>query len=378
MTRIAPTLGNTLSQSGRSCGLITALCVLAACTGCFNETPAELAVWSEFLPLDELREHVPTLAEFETGLYLAVRPDDVEGDALWTFLKDAWAADVPVRLWLQLPEQGVWLNEENVTEHAAFARRLVELADEHEAPIEWLIFDLEPDFAYAEALRAAANSGNVQSLLDLLGGHLDAVAFEQATAAVHEIVTDLHDRNVNVMAVTLPWTIDDLADGDADLQDLFDTPLADIPWDQVAVMAYRPVFAELFGVPLSPGYVAGYARSLREAFGSRAHVAVGNISTAGRLVPPGYVDPFDVRRDVSAACSAGIDSMSLFSLDGMLEEGGVRRWLESATTPTPRIPYLDPLADLLRVGLNWADRLIDRFRSEEKRHDTEPGRCGTQ
>jgi len=334
------------------------LLALGSCIGCLNEPPGELAVWSEFLPYGEVREHLDALAEFSAELYLRVRPDDL-GEKLWTLLGDAEARGVPVRLWLQLPEQGVWLNEGNIAEFGEFAELLLTEAEANDVDVDWLIFDLEPGLAYAQALRSAAAVGDADGLLRLLAEHRDLELFESASATLRALVSELHGRGVYVMAATLPWTIDDLYDGDPDLQDIFDTPLVETLWDQVSVMAYRPVFAELFGVPLSPGYVKGYARSVLAAFGRNAQVAIGNIGHAGLLVPQGYTDPADVYADICAVRSGGIESVSLFSLDGMVLEGGTVHWLMAASLPTPRIPWWDPATGMLRVVLQCLDRFAD-------------------
>jgi hypothetical protein len=342
----------------RKGGLLASVTPLLGCFGCLYEPPAELGVWSEFLPPAEVGAHVPVLAQFDAELYLAVRPEDLN-DELWALLRETAAAGVAVRPWLQLPEHGVWLNEWNISEFSEFARQFLDGVVENDLAIDWLIFDLEPGLVYAEALRNAAAAGGLEALLDLVAAHRDVEEFETASTRLRELVDELHARDVRVMVATLPWTIDDLGDSDTDFQDVFDTPLADVPWDQVSVMVYRPVFAELFGVPLSPGYVASYARSVRAAFGPNAQVAIGNISTPGRLVPPGYADPVAVRLDVSAARSTGIDSVSVFSLDGMVVAGGPERWLAAAAAPTPRLWLPDPVTGLIRSVLNWLDRAAD-------------------
>ena len=161
------------------------------------------------------------------------------------------------------------------------------------------------------------------------------------------------------MAVTLPWTIDDLADNDPDLQDLFDTPLTGIRWDQVSVILYRPALSDLLGVPLLPGYVAQYAAAMETQFGNSAQVALGNISTPGLLIAPGYTNPHDLVLDVSAARSVGINNVSLYSLDGMLLEGGPERWLAAASVPTMAYSFPDPLAIAVRLVFAFLDRAYD-------------------
>jgi hypothetical protein len=338
----------------RSAGV--ALLLIIVGPGCVREPADELAVWREFLPYADVGKQLETLSNYAVDLYLRVRPDDV-GAPLWDLLETSASRGVRLRLWLQMPEVGTWLNERNVAEFGGFANELLDRAADNGIAIEWLIFDMEPDFAYAEALRRAAAAAP-DDLLPLLMDHHDPGRFESATSDLRGLIDRLHARGVRIMVATLPWTIDDLYDRDAGLQDLFDTPLANLPWDQVCVMTYRPVFSELFATPLSPQFVASYARSVRDLFGPTAQVAIGNIGTPGLLVPVGYGNPMDVRADIAAARSAGVESISLFSLDGMLIEGGPDRWLEAADGPTWWSRSLDPATGRLRLALQWLDRLF--------------------
>ncbi|MCZ6682816.1 MAG: hypothetical protein O7B26_06500 [Planctomycetota bacterium] len=339
-------------------GFFSLLILHPAVCGCFNDPVEQLAVWSEFLTLDEVREHLPVLAEHGADLYLAVRPDDLN-DALRAFLVDAESAGVAVRPWLQLPEMGIWLNEDNAAEFRAFSGLFLDWADANGIAVEWLIYDIEPAFDYAVALAQAASNGEIGAVIELVLSHRDPARYRAALATMQDMVGDVHARGVRAMAVTLPWIIDDLSDGDPDIQDLFDTPFADIPWDEISVILYRETFEAFFGLPLSPGFVARYAESIHRRYGEDAQVAIGTISGPGLLTAPGYTDPFDVSLDVSAARSAGIRSVSLFSLDGMILAGGVERWLAAASGSTLHYAYPDPFASLIRLGFGGLDALLN-------------------
>jgi hypothetical protein len=331
-----------------------------AVAGCvpFEEPIGSLAVWSEFLSPNDVRREVPVLAEYDADLYLAVRPDDL-GDDLAELMRDAAASGVIVRPWLQLPGDGIWLNEENARAFADFTWSFLAWARDSDAPVEWIIFDLEPSYDYAQQLREAAEANGLGSVVELLLSHADAGEFEAARQVIGDLVGQLHGMNVKAMAVTLPWTIDDLDDADADLQDLFDTPLAGIDWDAVSVIVYRPVFSELLGIRLPPGYVASYARSMVMRFGDRGQVAVGNISTPGYLLPPGYDDPSGIVRDVAAARSAGANDVSVYSLDGMVLTGATEAWLAAASTKLRGPPVGDPVTALIRGALHLFDAVIN-------------------
>ncbi len=331
--------------------------VVLGLVACVNSPPGEVGVWSEFLPADEVQDSLETLAAYDADLYLAVEPATIDA-SLWALCAEARAAGVGVRLWPQLPERGIWLNEQNIADFAAFTETLIDAAAHEEIAIEWIILDIEPALAYAEMLRAAAASG-LPDLIDLLGDHRDRAAFAAAQIQLQALVDALHARGVKVMAVTLPWTVDDLGDGDPDIQDVFDTPLAGPEWDQVCVMVYRPTFSDFFGVDLPPDYVGSYARTARQVFGPNAQVAIGNIGTRGRVLAPGYTSPTDIVRDVAAARAAGLTSISVYSLDGMIASGNPEPWLAAAAGVTPRTFCVDPVTALLRFALRGLDSAAD-------------------
>lgn len=327
-----------------------AFALLAACTA---KPPSHLAVWSETLAYPQIAAELPTLAEFNADLYLAVRPDALD-DSLWSLLRAAADHGVAVRPWLLMPDEGVWLNENNITAFADFAHRFLDQAAAAGVPIDWLIFDIEPPFDLAESL--SADSNDPLALIAQLVEQADAAAFSSATAELQNLVAGLQGRNVRVMAVILPWIVDDLRDGDNDLQDLFNTPFADVPWDEVSVIVYRPTLGELFGVPLPPEFVGRYAEDARRLFGERASLALGNVGSPGLLVTPGYENPPPLLDDAAAAALAGVDRVSVYSLEGMIEQGGLRRWLLALTTPPPLLPGLfAPQVDALRTLIAAGD-----------------------
>jgi hypothetical protein len=334
--------------------IVVAIC--AAVGGCINSPPAEVGVWSEFLPYADVQTELTTLAAYDADLYVAVTPDTL-GDALWELCNAARAAGVDVRLWLQLPAQGVWLNEENIGDFVRFTGTVLDAAVTAGVPVEWLIFDLEPALAYAETLRDTI-ARDPAALLSLLGEHRDPAAFVAAQGELRALVDTLHDRDVQVMAVTLPWIVDDLLDGDVDIQDIFDPPLAGLPWDQVCVMVYRPTFAEMLGVELCPGFVGSYARRCARftggcAGGDRERGAAGVAGGAGvrgaRATGGGRRRGTIRGRDEYQRVCAGRHGR------------GWRRaaWLAAVAGETPRVIDTDPLTGLLRQGIGWWDRAAD-------------------
>jgi hypothetical protein len=311
------------------------------------------------LPHGEVANQLPVLARHQATLYLKVEPADLNA-GLVDLIDSAGRHGVAVRYWLQLPDNGIWLNENNVAGFQSFALEFLGWTTANHVAADWLIFDLEPAREDADTLFAAAMSGDLAALVDLLGDRRDPARFEAARQSLSELVDALHARGVRVMAVTLPWIIDDRNDGDTDIQDVFNVPFEGVHWDEVSVMTYRPTFGDIFGIDLPPGYVARYATTVRERFGDRAEVAIGNIGSAGRFVSPGYHDPGQLTPDVSAALSVGVRRISVFGLDGMVEHGDVDAWLSAARAPSIQRPHYDVPSVAIRAGINLLDGVANQ------------------
>ncbi len=342
-----------MMQSTLAAGVVGALLSLLA--GCSAPPPRNIAVWSEFLPYDRVQQELPELADFGASLYVAVRPDGV-GDPLWSLMRAASDLGVSVRPWLLLPDKGVWMHEQNIQDFDAFADDFLNQAASAGVQVDWIIFDLEPSIDLAINLTQEAD--NQADLFTYLADQANHTSFIVARTRLQLLVDKLHNRKIKVMAATLPWIIDDLGDGDPDLQDLFNTPLADIPWDEVSVMAYRPAWSDLFRLPFTPAFVARYAAQAKRFYGDRAEVAIGHVGTPGLLVQPGYLIPSPLVEDATAVAMSGVDRISIYSLDGLLEQGGSRRWLSALRKPATLRPNLfNPMLDLFAIIINSGDRL---------------------
>lgn len=289
---------------------------VGACGYPFPDTyETDRAVRSEHLDHAYVEVELPSLAEHELELIVAIGPAHVRTGALESLLLSARRRGVPVRAWLVLDEaDGYWANESN----------LAALRDHVDAFWSWnrrgklgvtrIVVEMAPPLAQRDEIAAAVAEGRIADAIPTLMANRDPEAFAGARADWASAVDDWHAQGIVVDVVALPWALDDFADDDADLQDMLESPIDGIDWDEVGFRVHQ----DLFG-GLGPDLVRSYGASAVQRFGERTSVGLGGIGSA-------YPDVGALRVDVQAVAAAGAGRFALDSLDGMKAAGGVDVW----------------------------------------------------
>ncbi len=285
--------------------------------------------YAEFVDFDELELELPTLVDTQTALFVGIRPGDVGSGALESLLLGARRHGVPVRAWLLLDDaDGYWPGEGNLEAYDRHVQDFWRWNRGGELGVQWLQVDMEPPLPVSNELARAIEDGNLAAALPVLLANRDAEAFAASQRAWADAVAGWQHQGMKVAVVALPYVLDDLADGDTELQDLFDSPVADIAWDEVGFMVYQT----LFGTPqarLGPALVASYGATAVEHFDDRAAVALGTIGSIGKnTASVGYDDREALQADLDAAAGVGVERLQLFGIDGMRTRGGVSMWLD--------------------------------------------------
>ena len=310
---------------------------------------ARASLWSEFLTYDAVRNVLPEIAERGVGLFLAVPPDRVAG--VGVLVKEAAQLGVETRLWVLLEkEDGYWPSKWN---HVAFKEQLNRVRDALDGPPDWIIFDLEPAAHLLGRLSSALSCGRLRAAHSILKEAALSASLQHSEEAYGRQIADLLKEGTKAMAVTLPLILD----GGRKLENALGIPVSGVAWDEVSFMVYRPEFERLAG-RLGADIVFRYARAARARFGNRAALALGEVGTIGYPGPtPGYTDPANLVADIAAARAGGVANLHIFSLDGILEQGGLARWLHlpEALRPRSRVK-----AGLIRTAIRQASRLLPR------------------
>ncbi len=314
------------------------------------------ALWSEFLDDDAVRSELDWLRTENADLYLAIHAKRIGDPGLAAVIREAAAADVGVRAWLLLDEDdGYWPNEHNVPATRKAALRLADWRDDERLPLDWIVLDLEMPLERSRAISELLRAGGAPAAVEAIKAGRDPAAFATHRAELSTLVDDLRARHFKVAAVTYPMVLDDLVDGDDDIQDGLDAPVFGPKWDEVAFMVYQSLLHDLSGSWHGPDLIYSYATSAREAVGSRAAVALGIVGSAGiEPVAMPYPDAATLVADRGAARAAGIDLVSVYSLDGLRPLEPVARdpWMLPGNEVKPAQVDAEGLRSVVRALLD--------------------------
>jgi hypothetical protein len=306
-----------------------------------SASPGGVGVWAEDTSLAQLTRALPALASARARLGLSV-PEASLGDPKWAaFTRAAADRGVVVRAWpLLAKEHGYWLG----THHAEAARSAVAALLRWRSAVggpvfDGVSFDLEPDYARVAAARQVLFNDPAEPRRGRRSWTAARRALTRTGRGIRwsfqndvlaRAVDDVAQAGLVAHAVTLPIVLDQ-APGSEAFERFLELASLKLGWSEISVMVYQTVFAEISRQWLGPALVFEYARAARERWGERAGLDLGVVGGPGVALGPEfrYPDPRALARDWAAARAAGIPDRRLrvYGLQGLLEQGGVERWI---------------------------------------------------
>lgn len=318
------------------------------------------AVWAEFLPYRWLSGDLDRLAARGLQLNLAIPAGRLREPGLAELLRAAAAQGVPVGAWLLLEDaQGYWPNAENAGLFCEQVARFCAWLEAGALSVAEIIVDMETPLALSRLLKGQLLRG-LQLEYRRWQSPRNAETFAAATARFRQLVADLHRFGLKVQCVTYPFLLHDVLAGDTVLQQFLQVPVTPVPWDALSLMIYRSSFQDVMPLPLSSWLVYHYARLARERLELPVIAALGVVGSIGKIAEGGCRDLDDMRRDIAAARAAGVDTLQLFSLDGMHQLWAPDPWLNLFSTPA-NMPASTPGDRLLVETLARAHTLLSRL-----------------
>jgi len=348
---------------------ILACVIPSACViplfGCEPIRP-HLGFWAhpESIGYAELTGWLEVFAEKDASLYIAVDKVQIMGrdENIANLIRAAGDHGVEIRTWILVPyDEGYYPNEENFDSFFEAVREMIAWADEEGLPLEWITVDMEPSIQFLTEMTGYIEELMLTEAVRLLAAQLDPCAFEESLLNYASLVEYCHDRGYKVHVVTFPTVLDDLGDGDSALQDALNIPVHPLPhgeWDDVDFMVYRTEISGIPDLPFGPDLVWSYAKDAVAAFGDKAALSLGIVGLDGAY--DNYNTPADIMPDMSAAVSAGLERLNIFSFTGALAlPGPAEAWFDIEVQQPALPPLLDPITRGMRLLYEIGDALVD-------------------
>ncbi|MEZ0372891.1 MAG: hypothetical protein ACAI44_27615, partial [Candidatus Sericytochromatia bacterium] len=141
---------------------------------------------------------------------------------------------------------------------------------------------------------------------------------------------------LRIQVVTYPFLVHDAAAGNTAFQEFLQVPVTPVAWDRIALMVYRSSFQDVSPLRLSSWLVYHYLELARRVLEAPVIAALGVIGSIGKIAEGGFREVDEIRRDIAAARAAGVETLQLFSLDGMHQLWAPDEWLRLYPTPAAR------------------------------------------
>jgi len=230
-------------------------------------------------------------------------------------------------LWPLLPKSmGYWINERNLDAVDRMADAVLQGCERFGARPDLVVADVETPWQQMErvyfpgppAWRKAA------SAVRLAIENRSPRRYARAAARLSKIVSRLREHAAPVSAAVFPLLIADLAIGGNALQDYMEMPIFPVPFDAYNAMFYNSYLPEavpwMIPAQAAPRALYEYATVLAGRFGDGAWVTLG--STWEGVLPgnegKAYTEARMLAPDAAAARAAGIDTLWLYCLEGVL------------------------------------------------------------
>jgi len=300
--------------------------------------------------------YLPQFAERGFRLYLGIRNSSIGSQTLIDVLTQCDELGIPVTA-CTAPSTGSFPNEETVDSFEENTHEVLDWTETVTDAVDTISVNMELGPPMDHLIQEAWANRDFELLIDLLSQTMDREMYLESVARYQQIVHDLQDRGYQVQITTFPFLVDDIPDGDTDLQDICNSPMTGIDWDLVAPCAYSTEDAHYLGTfDTSPYFVYSYSLTARELYGDQAVVDVGLVRTSGNN---GYQTPGELAADIAAAKGARIKRIEIFKFGGMLEyeDYDFDDWAD-ATLVEPAVPESQGAIDLARFGTGVIDFVL--------------------
>ncbi|MHA1682394.1 MAG: hypothetical protein ACTSUE_15765 [Promethearchaeota archaeon] len=310
---------------------------------------------AEFLtPRDVLdKKAVELLAETNTMLSLKQSFEDLTGTdfkAMLLRFKDLGIEKSFIPWPMLSLKDGYYANEISVDKFSGLVKDTLDwyVDNNFEMP-EGVLVDLEPptdpkEVAKAEKIRKGELDGAKKKGLDIMSfvgkiidgidENMDEARFDEASRKFSAMQDMMHEYGTKAIAVGLPMAYEDIFDGKLLLQDFMTCPVTSVDWDVINFMIFNTDYvAATKGLITNDEYrhlIYAYAKEFIGRWGlEKPSITLGITNVGIQDTRAIQVDPELYRLEASALLAAGMKTVGIYALDGVLQQPDPKAWIET-------------------------------------------------
>lgn len=301
-------------------------------------------IWCEFTPPEEVRKKhiVDALKKYNVTLNYKLEYGHDNQD-FYEMIKAYNDNAVPVSIWATLSDDmGYWINERNAAHFDAYVRELVEKLECKGLKIKGLCIDLETPLEDIKNLSEPKTLiSPLKTYAKMLTANLNKQRFNEARRVLAETAHYLRGKGLESYAACVRHCYYDIRFNSELLQNALEIPVFDVDWDKYNLMYYATMIRnEMKRIKrVDVDYLIYHQVShLKEVLKDKLAISVG-VTNIGKLGNEPYYDDIKVfEKDMGILKGIGIDSISLFSLDGITEENRLLEFLYTMDRAEPYKP----------------------------------------
>jgi len=303
-------------------------------------------IWCEFTPpLEVCRKHI--LNAFKSrGVILNYKLEHGQDkEDFYEMIRIYNDNDIPVSVWATLSDEiGYWINEKNAEQFDKYIRELTEKIDARGLKIKGFCIDMETPLQDIMALNEPKNViSPAITIAKMLTANLNKQRFAQAKKVFNGIAHFLRDRGLESYAACVRHCYYDIRFKSDLIQNALEIPVLDVEWDKYNFMYYSTMIRnEMKNIKkVDTDYLIYHQVSyLKKALKDKLTVSVG-LTNKGKLGnEPYYQNISEFEKDMGILKEIGVEDVSLFSLDGILEEKKLLSFLDAMERSEPYKPPL--------------------------------------
>lgn len=304
----------------------------------------KVRIWSEFLrPEDVCRDNIIGIfKKYEVFLNYKLEYMDFS-EELFNMISTYNENSIPVSLWATLSDDmGYWINEDNVDKFGDYVHKTVDILEKRGLGLYGFCIDMEPPYNLVMKLYYPKNIFDKFIFYTTLATkNLNRKKYDYAVKKFNDIAGFMKAKGLESYVPVTREIYYDIKYGTDFIQNALQTPAFEVSWDRYNLMYYATMMRKSIKNYDSQDVdylIYRQVKFMKEKYGDRISISAGLTNTGKLGNEPCYGNIGDFIHDIGILKGAGVEDITIFSLDGMLDPVKLESFIKGVYDAEPIIP----------------------------------------